>query len=72
MIATPSIFSGKCMSHRNKEINNIFFSEVFSTCDEKLYGVRAEYMDTVIFTTLLSQNYAHSKNWTSDIKRVDK
>lgn len=52
MIATCSAFSGKCMNHRNEEINSILFLEMSITCDEKLWGARAEYMDTVIFTTL--------------------
>lgn len=60
MIATPPVFSGSCMNHRNEEINNIFFSEMFSTSDEKLCGTRTEYMDTVIFTTLYPPRIMHT------------
>lgn len=60
MIATSSVFSGKCMNHRNKEINDISFSEMFSTSDEKLCGARTEYMHTVIFTTLYPPRIMHT------------
>lgn len=52
MIATRSAFSDKCMNYRNEEINSTLFLEMSITCDEKLWGAGAEYVNTVIFTTL--------------------
>lgn len=52
MIATCSVFSDKCMNYRNEEINSRLFLKMSITCNENLWGARAEYMDTVIFTTL--------------------
>lgn len=52
MIATCSAFSDRCMKYRNEEINSRLFLEMSITCDENLWGLRAEYMDTAIFTTL--------------------
>lgn len=46
------------------------FLEMPITTDEKLKEAEEEYMDTVMFTTASSLNYAHSKNCTYELNIV--
>lgn len=58
MFPTCSAFSDNCMNYRNEETNSISFLEMPITSDEQLKEAEEEYIDTIMFTTASSLNYA--------------